>query len=191
MQEKMTQKVKLRRTIINKYLIESVWPIMTALLKEPFMKSIKGKDFFSQKMLFTLTGRVNSITPQSQKLWGSMKPDQMLHHLNLATGSALGYFDLPDESYLLSRTVFKWLLVDALSKQPKGLQLPLNFKITPTEHFDFGYEKKKLLEIIEKACKSKTTINWGPHPYFGFMNDKQWGRLLTVHIDYHLKQFGA
>ncbi|WP_418219360.1 DUF1569 domain-containing protein [Chryseobacterium glaciei] len=31
----------------------------------------------------------------------------------------------------------------------------------------------------------------GTHPYFGFMGKKEWGRLLTVHIDYHLKQFNA
>ena len=169
----------------------SVWPIIKATLKEAFVKRIKGKDFFSPVMLFALTNRINSITPQSQRQWGTMKPDQMLHHLNLATGSALGYFDLPDESYLLSRTLFKWLLVDVLSEQPKGLQVPLNFKISPTERFDFEHEKKLLLEIINKACNSKTTANWGPHPYFGFMSENEWGRLLTTHIDYHLKQFSV
>lgn len=171
--------------------MESVWPIIKATLKEPFMNQIKGKDFFSPEMLFALTNRINSLTPQSQRQWGTMKADQMLHHLNLATGSALGYFDLPDESYLLSRTIFKWLLVDFLTEQPKGLQLPLNFKIASTERFDFGYEKRLLLEIINKACNSKTTANWGPHPYFGFMSENEWGRLLTAHIDYHLKQFNA
>ena len=119
----------------------SVWPIIKATLKEPVVKRIKGKDFFSPKMLQALNNRVNSVTPQSQKQWGTMTPDQMLHHLNLATGSALGYFDLPDESYFLSRTLFKWILVDLLSEQPKGLQVPLNFKIPPTKHFHFEHEK--------------------------------------------------
>jgi len=187
----MSQKFKLNRSIINRYLLGSVWPIIKAALKEPFEKRIKGKDFFSPEMLLTLTNRINSITPQSPRQWGTMQPDQMLHHLNLATGSALGYFDLPDESYLLSRTLFKWLLVNLLSKQPKGLQLPLNFKITPKDRFDFQYEKQMLLEIIKKACSSKTTTDWGPHPYFGFMSKNDWGRLLTMHIDYHLKQFKA
>ena len=187
----MSQKVKLKRSIINRYLLGSVWPIVKATLKEPFVKRIKGKDFFSPVMLFALTNRINSITPQSQRQWGTMKPDQMLHHLNLATGSALGYFDLPDESYLLSRTLFKWLLVDVLSEQPKGLQIPLNFKIPPAKRFDFEHEKKLLLEIITKACNSQTTANWGPHPYFGFMSENEWGRLLTTNIDYHLKQFSV
>jgi hypothetical protein len=29
----------------------------------------------------------------------------MLHHLNLACGGSLGFYSLPDESYLTSRTV--------------------------------------------------------------------------------------
>ena len=74
-------------------------------MKEPFKKRIKGKDFFTEKMLQALTNRISSITPQSVRKWSTMSSDQMLHHLNLATGSALGYFDLPDESYLLPRTV--------------------------------------------------------------------------------------
>ena len=185
----MSQKAKLQRIIINKYLLASAWPITKAMFKEPFVKGIKGREFFSQEMLSTLTARVNSVTTRSQRQWGTMTPDQMLHHLNLATGSALGYFDLPDESYLLSRTVSKWLLIDFLSEQPRGLLLPLTFKIQPAEHFDFEREKKLLLEIINKACNSKTTSNWGPHPLFGSMSDNEWGRLFTTHIDYHLRQF--
>ena len=67
---------------------------MKAVIEEPFMKRIKGKDFFLPTMLQAFTGRINNLTPQSQKQWGTMTPDQMLHHLNLATESALGYFDM-------------------------------------------------------------------------------------------------
>ena len=187
----MSKKAKLKRSIINTYLLKSTLQIVLAILKEPFVKGIKGMDFFSEKMLRALTKRVKSITPQSVRQWGTMSPDQMLHHLTLATGCALGYFDLPDESYLLSRTVSKWLLVDLLSVQPKGLLIPLTFKIPPTEHFDFEHEKKLLLEIINKACNSISTSDWGPHPLFGSMSSNEWGRLYTTHIDYHLKQFSA
>jgi hypothetical protein len=187
----MSQKAKLKRSIINKYLLASTWPIIKATFKEPFMKKIKGNDFFTTTMLQAFSERINTLTPQSQRQWGTMTPDQMLHHLNLATGSALGYFDLPDESYLMSRTISKWILVDLLSEQPKGLQIPLNFKIPPTQHFDFEHEKKLLLEIVDKACNSKTTSGWGPHPLFGVMSHNEWARLLIMHIDYHLKQFAA
>ena len=177
--------------IINKFLVRSTWPIIKALFKEPFVKGVIGKEFFSPRTLSALISRISAISPDSRRQWGTMTPDQMLHHLNLATGSAFGYFTLPNESNVLSQTLFKWLMVDLLSIQPKGLQLPLNFKIPQSERFSFEEEKNLLLEIINKACNSISTVNWSPHPYFGKMTDNQWGRLLTVHIDYHLKQFGA
>jgi len=36
----------------------------------------------------------------------------MLHHLNLACGGSLGFYDPPDESYLTARKLFRWILVD-------------------------------------------------------------------------------
>lgn len=45
-----------------------------------------------------------------------MNVDQMLHHLNLAC--SLGFYDLPDESNLATRTVGKWVTVDWLQSNP-------------------------------------------------------------------------
>lgn len=187
----MAKKEPLLKLVFNKYLLGSMWPIIKATFKKPFIKGIKGKDFFTPEMSEALSKRVKNIFSQSKREWGTMRPDQMLHHLNLATGAALGYFNLPDESYLMSRTISKWMLIDMLSEQPKGLLIPLDFKIPLTEKFDLEQEKNLLLEIIDKASKSKSTSNWGPHPLFGKMTDKEWGRLYQMHIDYHLKQFGA
>ncbi len=153
-----------------------------------FIKPLKGGAFFSPVMLSELTARIERLTPQSPRQWGTMTPDQMLHHLNLATGSALGYFNLPDESNALSRSVVKWLLVDFPSKMAQGLGTAKSF--TTTEHqYDFDYEKRLLLEILRKACTSETTATWGPHVLFGRMSDNEWGRLLTMHTDHHLRQF--
>ncbi|MEO7215895.1 DUF1569 domain-containing protein [Mucilaginibacter sp.] len=154
-------------------------------------KFVSSKDFFTPKMQAIFTERINRLTPQSRREWGTMAPDQMLHHLNLACGSSTGYFTLPDESTFLTKTVFKWLLVDILPQMPKGLSMPVGFKIPLDKHFDFEHEKSLLLEIIGKACNSKSTASWGPHVAFGHLNYNQWGRLLTMHIDYHLNQFGV
>jgi hypothetical protein len=105
-------------------------------------------------------------------------------------GGALGYFTLPDESYWLSRTLFKWILVDFFPEQPKGLRLPLNFIIPHDQVFDFGEEKKLFQEILEKAWQTPTE-DWGVHPMMGKLSRKQWGKLAQIHIDYHLRQFSA
>ncbi|MBS7233391.1 hypothetical protein KHA90_20445 [Flavobacterium psychroterrae] len=83
---------------------------------------INPKKFFPQETLALFTERINKITPESQRVWGTMSPDQMLHHLNLACGSSMGYFNLPDESSFMTRTMGKWFLVSWKPTMPKGLK---------------------------------------------------------------------
>jgi hypothetical protein len=89
-----------------------------------------------------------------------MEVDQMLHHLNLACGGSLGFYNLPDESYLISRTVFKWILVDWFPEQPVGLRLPAGFKIPHSQRFEFADEKAQLLKILEAAWNARTADAW-------------------------------
>jgi hypothetical protein len=91
----------------------------------------------------------------------------MLHHLNLACGGSLGFYTLPDESYFVSRTVFRWILVDWFPEQPVGLRLPKGFKIPHGAEFDFDFEKQQLLKIVDAAWQARSPDDWGPHPMFG------------------------
>ena len=148
-------------------------------------------DFYKTEKLEEFRSRALSVTPETVRAWGTMEPSQIFHHLNLAFGGALGYFDLPDESYLLSRTFFKWLLVDWFPEQPVGLRLPLNF-IIPHEHkFDLETEQKLFVEILEKAWNTKTASDLGPHCFMGCLTYNEWGKLALVHMDYHIRQLSA
>ena len=111
------------------------------------------------------------------------------HHLNHACGGSQGFYDLPDESHLISRTLFKWVLVDWYPEQPVGLRLPTGFKIPHAQRF--AYEKAQLVKILEADWKARTADAWKPHPMFGKMTPTEWGKLLQIHMDYHLRQFAA
>ena len=82
------------------------------------VKQVDGKLFFTKEKRQEYRRRGESLTPDSSRQWGTMEIDQMLHHLNLACGGSLGFYDLPDESYLTSRTLFRWILVDWFPEQP-------------------------------------------------------------------------
>jgi hypothetical protein len=84
------------------------------------MKQVDGNAFFTDEQLHEFRDRILRITPANPRQWGTMTVAQMLHHLNLACGGSLGFYDLPDESYLVSRTVFRWILVDWYPEQPGG-----------------------------------------------------------------------
>ena len=155
------------------------------------VKQVDGNHFFTEEKRQEYCRRVESVTANSQRQWGTMEVDQVLHHLNLACGGSQGFYDLPDESYLISRTLFKWILVDWYPEQPVGLRLPTGFKIPHSQRFEFAYEKSQLLKILEVDWHASTEDAWRPHPMFGKMTPKEWGKLLQIHVDYHLRQFAA
>jgi hypothetical protein len=127
------------------------------------VKQVDGNQFFTEEKRQEYRRRVESVTPNSQHQWGTMEVDQMLHHLNLACGASQGFYDLPDESYLISRTLFKWILVDWYPEQPVGLRLPTGFKIPHSQRFEFAYEKSQLLKILEVDWNARTEDAW-KHP---------------------------
>ena len=155
------------------------------------LPQVDGMALFTEKKREEYLSRVAALKQETTHCWGTMTVDQGIHHLNLACGSGLGFYQLPDESYLLARTIFRWILVDWYPEQPVGLRLPADFKIPHDQHFDFHDEKSKLMVIIDTACKAKDKAAWGPHPMFGKMSLWEWGKLLQIHIDYHLRQFGV
>ena len=155
------------------------------------VKQVDGNAFFTGEKLQEFRDRILRITPANPRQWGTMTVAQMLHHLNLACGGSLGFYDLPDESYFVSRTVFRWVLVDWYPEQPVGLRLPKGFKIPHGAVFDFDFEKEQLLKILDAAWHARSAADWQPHPMFGPMTVEEWGKLLQIHIDYHLRQFAA
>jgi len=154
-------------------------------------KQIDGNRFFTEEKRQEYRRRVESVTLNSRRKWGTMEVDQMLHHLNLACGGSQGFYDLPDESYLISRTLFKWILVNWYPEQPVGLRLPTGFKIPHAQRVEFAYEKGQLLQILETDWNARTAEQWKPHPMFGRMSRTEWGKLLQIHLDCHLRQFSA
>jgi hypothetical protein len=155
------------------------------------VKQLDGSAFFTEEKRDEFQIRVRRITSVNLRQWGTMTVAQMLHHLNLSSGGSLGFYDLPDESYFVSCTVFRWILVDWFPEQPVGLRLPKGFKIPHDAQFDFDFEKQQLLKILDAAWRARSAADWGPHPMFGKMTVAEWGKLLQIHIDYHLKQFAA
>jgi hypothetical protein len=155
------------------------------------VKQVDGMAFFTEAKRDEFRNRVLRITAANPRQWGTMNVSQMLHHLNLASGGSLGFYTLPDETYPVSRTLFRWILVDRFSEQPIGLRLPKGFKIPHGAQFDFDFEKQQLIKILDAAWRARSAGDWGPHPMFGKMTAAEWGKLLQIHVDYHLKQFAS
>lgn len=150
-------------------------------------QKVKSTDFFDAANFKSLVQRLENIRPDAERLWGQMNVAQMLHHLNLAIGSGLGYFQLPDSSNFMSRNLVQFMVLNVLKRFPISTKTapPLQIK----EEFDFEKEKALLKEILEKAHRSKKDEDWQKHTFFGKMSSNSWGKLIMIHCNHHFQQF--
>lgn len=56
---------------------------------------------------------------------------------------------------------------------------------------EWGDDIGDLHEMIDRAGGRDPAETWGSHPVFGRLTGTEWGRLCWMHLDYHLRQFGA
>lgn len=149
---------------------------------------VKSTDFYNNQNYQSLFDRLDKIKIDSVRRWGSMSTSQMFHHLNLAIGSGLGFYNLPNNSSLVSRTINKYVILNLIKRFPVNTQTANSLKVV-TEDFDFEVEKNQLVEILTKAFQTQSDLDWGKHTYFGTMSKKDWGKLIMIHCNHHFQQF--
>lgn len=145
------------------------------------------KDLFDPAVKQDILDRMNKLTPQSQPRWGKMNVAQMLAHLQMPIGSALGIYTLPRT--LLGRLVGQLAKPGMYSEKPFKRNLPTDPSFVMKGEKDFEKEKQSLIAMVidfrEQGIKNEI------HPFFGRMTNQQWSKAMYKHIDHHLQQFGV
>ena len=134
-----------------------------------------------------MIARLEKLTPDSKALWGKMNVAQMLAHLQMPLGVALGIHRIKGNPVM---RLFGSLIASKLwddKPYKKGLPTAPSFRIVTEKEFE--KEKAGALEMIRKFNENDL-IN-GPHPVFGKMTKEQWGKANWKHVDHHLQQFGV
>ena len=147
-------------------------------------------NIFIQKDYMDIKDRINQLKTQSQRQWGEMSLNQTLEHCSIQLRIGLGI--LPITGYegpsMFRTTIGHWMLLYALP-WPKGSETPsqMNVLSKGSPLPDIQDSKQALLELLEKV---QAEHRFKPHPFFGNMGKKDWGRLIWKHLDHHLRQFG-
>jgi hypothetical protein len=135
-----------------------------------------------------LRRRIESLQSGAVRKWGRMDAAQMLAHCNVPLEAGLGLHPLPSEGNFLTRSLLKWYVLRKTSLKP-GLPTSPNFVITGER--DLLREKQRLLDNLEEAHRRALDGPWHPHNLFGPLRPEEWGILLWLHTDHHLKQFSV
>ncbi|MEO7536328.1 MAG: DUF1569 domain-containing protein [Ferruginibacter sp.] len=138
-----------------------------------------------------LLQRINTITSFSERRWGRMEPNQMILHLKDQLDIALGHMPAKAQGPLLLHTIFgKYLALYVLPWRKGKLKTPLEMDADLKGMVVTNFESDKHLLLI-RMKEFIAAPSFSPHPFFGNLSRKDWGRLAWKHINHHLLQFGA
>jgi Protein of unknown function (DUF1569) len=146
------------------------------------------KNLFDPAVKKEILERIHKLSPASVPLWGKMNASQMLAHLQVPMGVALGTHIVKGNFLMrLIMPLFKKKLYDN-SPWKKSLPTDKTFIMTGTDK-DFELEKLHLVDMVERF--SEAAIISEHHPIFGKLTREQWSKATWKHIDHHLTQFGV
>lgn len=135
-----------------------------------------------------IVSRINNLNSDSQALWGKMSVDQMLKHANETIIVAFGETEVKVNFVL--RFLGRILKKNAFNKG-FGKNSPTAKEFIFTEHYDFNEVKTELIKNFSRFTEGHQSITVMNHPFWGKMTYDDWNKLMWIHIDHHLKQFGV
>jgi len=134
--------------------------------------------------------RINTLTPITHNEWGTMNVSQMLVHCQMPIKVAFGEMQI--KPGIITSFFAKFIKKSFTGNAPLRRDLPTAKEFVIKGHPDFEESKTTLIQMISKfADEGPDCIKNRKHPYFGELNDEEWGHLHWKHLDHHLKQFGA
>lgn len=149
------------------------------------------KNIFTKEVSDEIITRINSLTKDTQPLWGKMSVAQMLAHCNVT------YELVYEQKHAKPNPIVKFILKTFVKKivtndkpYKKGSQTAPYFVISDSK--DFENEKSRLIAYIEKTQELGEAKFDGKESHsFGVMNKQEWNAMFWKHLDHHLKQFNV
>lgn len=147
------------------------------------------KHLFQAGSYDELLGRLELLSPTSQRRWGQMDAAQMLAHVALSLEESMS--STPATQTIPGRIFGSFVKRKILGGgMSKNMPTDPPFKVTNERQFHHEQQaaQVQLRRFFEGGEKGATRQ---PHGFFGRMTPHEWARLNYVHLDHHFKQFGV
>lgn len=141
-----------------------------------------------------IVARLRTLRPDSERRWGRMSAHQMVCHLGDCCLMAMGDYHVSPSNRLIDRTVIKWLALYAPLPWPRGVRTRPEIDqvcgggTTPAE---FARDVARVEALVGQLVARRGRADWPSHPIFGRLSEAAWLRWGWLHLDHHLRQFGA
>jgi hypothetical protein len=141
-----------------------------------------------------LLRRLRTVRPDLAARWGRMSAHQMVCHLADALRLGTGQMPARSTTNLLKRTLVKWIAFYAPIPWPPGIPTSMEidqFAGCGTKPAEFAIDVAQVEALLDRVTASSMRLNGVPHPFFGVLSTSEWLRWGYLHMDHHLRQFGA
>jgi hypothetical protein len=149
------------------------------------------KNMFDPAIAKQVKARLEKLSPDSPRQWGTMNPAQAMAHCSVGIEMALGNFRPPRK--LIGRLIGPIIKPMALrNDEPMRRNSPTVDGMVVRNERDIEVERTRLSELIDRfVADGPATCTTHPHSFFGRLTPEEWSVLMYKHLDHHLRQFGA
>lgn len=140
-----------------------------------------------------LLRRLATIRPETPRRWGRMAAPQMICHLSDAFRMATGERTVTARGNPLARPLIKVIALYLPLRWPSEIRTVPELDMLTNGRCpgDFAADVAEVAAFIEQLAERPNVTGWPPHPIFGSMSRRDWLRWGYLHVDHHLRQFGA
>jgi hypothetical protein len=153
------------------------------------------KSLTSRADVDALRRRLLTVRADSVRRWGQMSAHQMICHLRDAflMGTPAGV-PVSDVSHVVNRTIAKWVAIYAPARWPRGIMTRPEIDQVRgggTAPAQFAEDVAALVALLDVITTDPQFFDGRRHPIFGPLSRTAWLRWGYLHVDHHLRQFGA
>ncbi len=148
------------------------------------------KNLFEAARVDEVKERMARLTPESERLWGTMTAAQAVAHCAAALEMAVG--DQLPPRLLLGRIIGGIVKPLALGNEEMRRNTPTVKNLVVKDDRDLDKERERLCGLIDRfVAAGPAGCTTHPHSFFGRLTPEEWATLMYKHLDHHLRQFGV
>src|SRR4030095_2004045 len=140
-----------------------------------------------------LLERLDTLRPDSVHRWGRMSAHEMVCHLGDGFRMGIGQKRVSPATSRVQRTIVKWIALYAPVRCPAGTppRREIEQGTGGTCPGDFASDVANLATLVNVFASQDSGFEWPPHPLFRPRSGRAGLRWGYLHMDHHLRQFGA
>lgn len=146
---------------------------------------------FGRKFARVLLDGITKLPEDAQPQWGKMNWGQLIAHCATTLRYTIGEGpELPFKGTFLSKTFFKFMILNGFREIPQDIRLPRPADIPPEQWF-----QEAPLETLQAAIDAyfsaadRGELPTRIHPFFGPLSAREWRKMHARHFRHHMKQF--